>query len=495
MLVRALLSAVLAAALGLPLAGAESFEEMKKKTDMASADQVFALAQWCQENQLGPTANRYYNQVLKIDKDHEGARIALGFVRVDEKWVHQSRLAPAAKPAPGDPAAAPLASSAPTAAQIAWDLRIPKDPTPENDFITAYIEKLPRIPNESTEMDSAVATMAMEENFPMALPRLCAALARPDYGDVFGAAGLVMHMAKAGQIDSVRPLLGFLVKASERVTDAGDLEQAAYAIALFRDKRAIPRLIDMMDTPNDAVKQVVSDAIASLAALPPGVSKAKAQEWWAKNHDADPRKLYLDQLKSSDPSVQIEAASALYDLREKAMFPTVIKLLRSEDRHISGRALRLVKGVTGLDFNFAEAKTPEEKEKRIKLIEKWWKDNGERFRFPEPAEPKVTAPAAPAVDPVGEWVEQLGSVQGNTADQAEASLRSKGLAAVPALIGGLESSASIVRRKCHEILKGVTKQDLAFDPKGSDEERAKSVAAWRAWAEKNGHAGGEEPEQ
>ena len=42
--------------------------------------------------------------------------------------------------------------------QMTWDLNIPKDPQPENPFITGYVETLPGLKNDSTDMDNAVAT-------------------------------------------------------------------------------------------------------------------------------------------------------------------------------------------------------------------------------------------------------------------------------------------------------------------------------------------------
>ena len=77
---------------------AESLEERVKATDMSNADSVFELAQWCTENKLPTKARAYLNQVIKLDKDHEGARTALGQVKVGEHWVAAATPGSPAKP-------------------------------------------------------------------------------------------------------------------------------------------------------------------------------------------------------------------------------------------------------------------------------------------------------------------------------------------------------------------------------------------------------------
>ncbi len=467
----------------------DTLDDMVKKTDMSSADAVFSLGQWCNEHSLPTKARQYYNQAIKLDKNHEGARAALGQVRVGERWVAQSQLTPPAggkKPegaaAGGVGAAGGSSHAGPSAAQITWELKVPRDPQPDNVFITQYIEKLPSLKNESTEMDSAVMTMVRDDNVATAIPRLCAALARPEFNDVYGAASVAAQLIKDGKIETARPLLPFLAKASEHVSDPQDLDMCAFALGAFKDRRAVPRLIELLD--NKDAHDTAEVALGSITALPLPIPKGKAQEWWDRNHDADPKAVYLEQLKSSDPNAQADAASALLTLREKAMFPTVIKLLRSDDRQVNGKALRIVVKMTGLDFQYLEAKTKEDKEKRVQMIEKWWKDNGPHFQFPETAkDPEPVAQAnAPAVDEALAWIDDLSSIAGNKAQQAEANLQSKGLGAVPALIGGLESSAPVVRRKCNDLLKTITKQDFQFDPRAEDADRAKAVGAWRTWA-------------
>nr|MBA3847966.1 hypothetical protein [Planctomycetota bacterium] len=94
----------LAAAMTLGLAhGAETIAEKEALTDKSDPEQVFALAQWCTENGLKTKASKYYSLVVKLDKDHQGARDALGMVKVGEHWV--SSKTAGAKPSRGGDAA------------------------------------------------------------------------------------------------------------------------------------------------------------------------------------------------------------------------------------------------------------------------------------------------------------------------------------------------------------------------------------------------------
>ncbi len=491
---RLLILAALLLPTQLLLAEDQTYEQMEAKTDMSSVEQLLNLAQWCKDHDRPSHAKDFWKKVIQLDPDNEAAHQGLGQEKVDDKWVYVSNR-PQVVQLPNDGSAKPAGGhgSAPTSSQITWDMTIPKDPAADNDFVNAYIEKLPGISNDSNEMDSAVATMMMDENLPSALPRLCKALARPDYNDCYGAANLVMALAKANRLGVARPLLPYLVKATDHCTDPDDIAAAVFAIALFKDRRAVPRIIELFDfkgDKGDVVKQACSDAIAALAALPPGITKAQAQSWWEKNFDADPVQVYLQQLRSPDPQTQIEAAEALYENREKSIFPVLVKLLTVDDRDVNRRAIRVIARMSGLDFNYADATTPEDRAKRAALAQKWWKDNGDHFRFPDPApeagsaEAAAAAPPAPA-DQAATWVGQLGSITGHIGADAEHNLASAGKAAVPALIDGLDNSAAIIRDKCSALLKTITKQDFGYDAHGSDADRAKAVASWKSWAEAN----------
>jgi HEAT repeat protein len=474
------------------MAAEETFDEALKKTNLSDASSLYQLAQWCAEHNAPTKARQYYGQVIKLDKDHEGARAALGYIRAGDRWVSASAQAAAGKDAPargGKDDVGAAATPAPTAAQVQWDLNVPVDPQPDNPFINAYIERLPTLKNDSNEMESAIATVMMPDNLPMGLPRLCAALGRPDFMDIYGASNLANNLAKSGDWANARVLQGFLAKASERITDAEDLEAFAFAMGVFKDKRAVPRLIELLDHPVASVKQTAGTSIGLITALPQPVVKARAKEWWERNHDVSEKSVFMQQLRSPDPTVSVEAAKVLIDQREKEAVPVAIKLLRSDDRAIATKAFRLVVQVSGRDWAYDVALPKDQREKRVQMVEKWWKEAGPRFVWPQDAKAaraeEAAAPAAP-VDPTIGWVKQLGSIEGTVAQQAEASLQGAGPAAVPALIAGLENEASIVRRQCNDLLRTITKQDMTFDARGEPAERAKAIEAWRAWARKQG---------
>jgi len=59
------------------------------------------------------------------------------------------------------------------------------------------------------------------------------------------------------------------------------------------------------------------------------------------------------------------------------------------------------------------------------------------------------------------------------------------LGSVPKLIPVLEDQFAFVRQSANEALVKITKEDLGFEEKGSEAERAKAVARWQDWAKKH----------
>jgi hypothetical protein len=468
---------------------AETVEERIKATDFSKSEQVFELAEWCAANKLPTKARQYYNQTLKLDRDHEGAQTALGRVRVGDRWVPAKDAHAAAPTNAGAPAVATRrpGSPGPAARDIAWDLSVPVDPEPASTFINTYIERMPRVANDSRDMDVSVATILMDEHLPKALPRLCAALLEPGFGDLYGASNLVMELLKRGEGRKARQLLPFLVKASERVADPEDLATFAFAVGMLKDKRVVPRLIELLDHADETVKAGAIDGLAAITLLPATQIEAeRMRDWWARNHDVSDQETYRAQLGSDDPRVAIEAAKALYQERDRAIVPVLIRLLRSEDRAVCGEAIAVIKQITGNTWAYDPAGTPVEKKKRADELEKWWKEEQFRFRWiSEIAADNATASAAVtvAVDPAEEWVRQLASVAGNEAAAAEARLIDQGPRSVPALLGGLRNPSRLVRRTCHGLLLKVTGHDLPFDAGATEDERQAQIAAWTAWAE------------
>ncbi|MBA2481510.1 MAG: hypothetical protein H0V44_12670 [Planctomycetes bacterium] len=480
------LISVLMVTLACALANAqESLESKIAETDMNSAESVFELANWCKTHNLPMKSRQYLSQVIKIDKDHEGARTAMGQVRVGDRWVSATHAPPGTgQPKPGDEAPVVKRTASgpgPKAADIAWDLSVPKDPAAANTFITKYVERMSTVANDSHEMDVSVATCLAADYLPSAVPRLCAALARSDFTDLYGASSMVSELVRKGKTDEARPLLPFLVKASERVSDPTDLECFAYAIGLFKDRRAVPRLIELMGSGNDSVKNAAASAVAAITLLPDrGMSVATAQEWWDLNHSVSERETYQAQLRSADAAIAVEAAKALYPLRDTSIIPVLIKCLRSEDKHANLRAASLIAKITGTDWNYDPAMPAEQKAKIADRLDAWWKQEQGRFTWIEDRKAQSATNAVPK-DANAEMVSQLDSREGDRGQLAESGLMARGDEAIPALIDGLSTNSSIVRRKCNDILRAITKQDFQFDARDSDEARAKAVAAWKAW--------------
>ncbi|HYE04385.1 MAG TPA: HEAT repeat domain-containing protein [Planctomycetota bacterium] len=489
----------LAAALSIGLAhGAETIVEMEAQTDKSDPEQVFALAQWCTENGLKTKASKYYSLVVKLDKDHQGARDALGMVKVGEHWV--SSKTAGARPGKGAEAAGDDEDPAqgggpgrsakgpgPKAADVKWDMTVPPEKG-SNEFIQKYIDRLPTVANDSDEMSNAVATMMMDEHLPSAIARLCKAYAGGSYGDLYGACDLIIALDAQGAFAVAKPLLPFLVKGSEKVSDAEDLASFCFVAAMFRDKRVVPRLIELMDHGNPEVQSAATDAVATLTLLPTsGLTSGKAQQWWDLNHNVSEQQIYSEQLNSRDPAVAVQAAGALYAFRDKAIVPVLIRLLKSDDRAVAAQAIGVIKDITGNEWGYSPTADKEAKKKVADRLEAWWKEEQFRFIWIEDtlAQP-ATAAAATLTDPNRELVSKLGSVTENESQQAEASLRSTGEKAVPALLDGLANAERRVRRKCHELLLTISKQEIAYDPSGSEEERAVGIAAWRAWASGKG---------
>src|SRR5947209_2784071 len=61
----------------------------KKEKDLASgtADERYQLGVWARDHKIDDEARTAFLSVLKVDPDHSGARAALGYVKVDGRWV------------------------------------------------------------------------------------------------------------------------------------------------------------------------------------------------------------------------------------------------------------------------------------------------------------------------------------------------------------------------------------------------------------------------
>jgi hypothetical protein len=488
---------LLAGALAVLPAEDDDLDSMVKKTDMANPDAICDLAQWCGDHNLPTKAHQYYLQAIHLDPNNERGRAGLGQVRMGEHWVSAAQARQAGAPAAATSAAGAPAAPAgkgPSASEVDWGgAVVPKDPAPANPFVTAYIEKLPKIKNDSSEMDSAIATIISDGpdgNRKSGIPRLCAALDRADFDDLYGASEIVMQLAKEGDRKDLRAVIAHLGPASARATDPDDLAAFANAMGIVHERRAIPRLIELLDSKDENLRSNADAALSAIIHLPLPVGKAKAQAWWDANHGVDDRTVLLGQLKSNDPYQQLDAAAGLYDLHEPAFIPPILKLLHSDDPGIRLKAVALIQKVTGRDYGMGGEVPKEAREAKAAMVEKEYKADPQHFWVESVADKQAAADAASApiaeVDPCEAWVRQLGSMTGSDAEKAESGLLAKGPAAAPALIAGLDDQAVIIRRKCNDLLVQITKHDVGYDPHGELAARATAVTAWRAWCQGKG---------
>jgi hypothetical protein len=486
---------ILLALIAVGVLAAASFEEMQAKTDMSSPEAVFALGQWCSDNNLPSRARQLYGQVIKIDRDHEGARAALGMIRVGDRWINKSDEKalpkPPARPA-ADPPPRPAGGSGPAVKDVAWNVTAPDDIPGDHPFIDGYLARMSNAPNDSDEMGRCIATLLAPAQWPAARPRLCRALLTPGFDDIYGAVEIAMELRKQGRISESNALLPFVAKASERNTNPEDLCNFILLASAVRDRRSLPRLIELFVHPEPGVRDAAAEAISAITHIPTkGLTPEQAKSWWDANWSKSEERILAEQLRGFDPMAAVCAAAELCERRDKAIFPVLFKLLRHEDPAINRRAIAVVLRATGLEFGYVFELPPVERHKKVDGIEKWWKQ--EKAQFSWPGLPKEIAPVVaggPAVvvteDPDQVAVRQLVSTIGTEAQAAELQLRGRGPKAVPALIEGLGDQSVLVRLRAYGILRETTRQTLAFDPNGAEVDRSKQVDAWRAWAIKQG---------
>ncbi len=481
----------------------DTLEEMIKKTDMNSADSVFMLGEWCEKNNKPSTARKYFTKVLQIDKDHEATRVKFGQVKVGDRWVA------GATAGGGDAVVAggtnkngaivsrKSSTPGPTVKDIKWDLAVPPAER-GNKFIEMQIGRMQKSTNDGNDMESAVLTLYREDNRQEMIPLLCAALMRSDFTDLYGTSLLIMKFLKDHNKEVPRQLLGFVDQASERCKDKEDLEMFAYIAPLMKDRRIIPRLIELMGHSEALVSTAARRSFAQMSLQPdsPELTKEKAKKWWDDNHDISPKVFLSEQLQSNDPIVVIIAAEGLFELREKSLVPAVIKVLAGDNRRANEKGIQLITRITGNDWGYSPTASPADRAKVVEQLNQWWKKNGTNFEWVVDRDAKPEAGAATsAKDPLAMMVNQLASVEGNDAQQAEQNLMAGGNDSVPALLAGLKNPSVIVRRKSNDILKSLSKKDVGYDPRADEIARDKSIKAWTEWAKAEDALGEEKTAQ
>ena len=475
--------------LAMPFAFGETYEEELKKTDQTNVEQVFALAQWCSENNLPSKARQHLFQVIKLDKAHAEARNLLGQVKVGERWVAKNQMKDDPKAQAAGEKALPV-GTAPAAKDVTWNLITVKDPAPSNVFVNSYIERMQTVANDSNEMEVSVSTLTAADNLPTAIPRLCAALQKPTFTDLTGPSGIVQALLKDGRRADAKVLFPYIAVASLRCTDPEDLTAFAFAASQIRDKRAVPRLIELMGNDNKDLASSASEAISLITGLPRDTMSAdKATAWWSRFYRSDDTDILRAQLNSKDPETALAAASQLGALQEKKVVDVLIEFLKSDDVKICAKAHQLVTTFTGRDWGYVATDPKDQRIKRVEMLAKWWKENRENYVFA--IDPRLVKDStvvndkgsALATDSMVIAVRDLAATDAKLAAKAEGELLNKAGGAVPALITGLESDNPITARKSHELLQRISKKsDIAFSTRDATDKKQKAIAAWKTWA-------------
>lgn len=71
---------------------ADQFKDKWEAVDKADAIALAELAEWCDENKLSRESKKVWRAILDVDPDDEGARRALGYVKVDGEWKSKADL-------------------------------------------------------------------------------------------------------------------------------------------------------------------------------------------------------------------------------------------------------------------------------------------------------------------------------------------------------------------------------------------------------------------
>jgi hypothetical protein len=194
---------------------------------------------------------------------------------------------------------------------------------------------MPKVGNDSDAMSVAVRTLIREDVWPDAFPRLVRRLLDPAYGDLYGPSEMVIELWRSERKDDARRLLPFVAKASATATQAEDLAWFCSACAELRDRRAVPRLIELLASQDEAVRGAAQDAMSAISLLPAdGITAESAKSWWNRYHNVPEDRIWREQLRNADPLVAVEAAAGLCERRDPEIFPALIKLLRSDQRRV-----------------------------------------------------------------------------------------------------------------------------------------------------------------
>lgn len=496
MLIRLALAALLAVPCVLNAAATkEEYEAKLEATDLSNPDQLFILGQWCKDNGYNFKASRHFKAALKLDPDHQATRDALGFVWYDKKWTHKSRVPGGLSPEEQEETkqatrrGAGTGRPGPSAADVDWDLTIPafaKDGHAK--WLAQFTDKMNRTDNYSNEMDSSWRTLLLPEYIDSAVAAMATALMDPGFKDLYGPVMLSQELMKTNEgvnISRARRLLPFMVKASERVKDPEELYYFAMFAGAIGDKRATPRLIQLLSAGGEAAEGAKA-GLSMITLIPEDeVNQDNAQAWWNRWHSSSDGEIFGAQLESDDPMARIAACRRLYPEQDRRIVPTLIDIL---EKHHEGAAkhgaVDMLKEITGNDWDLSGDLDPKAHKERVERLEDWWDEEGNTFVFLEFRGQMTTGGGGPVKRDKREiWIGQLSSLDPDEARAAFDGLLGEGDNAVPMLIKALEASDGIRAGKARDLLRQITRQNFGFEPvRGSNEERKAALQKWQAWA-------------
>lgn len=493
------------------LSGAETYRQRLAMTDTSDPHEVFELAQWCQENNMIVRYRQHLNEVIALDPDHYPAREALGFVYYNNQWTHRSRVPrnvleqeDAARQQTADNTSdwtARAAGPAPTAEQIEWDLSIGEDPSPgEEGWIKQQISTMSSAGHMSRQIEQAYRTLLMERYFPGAIHHLKQALKSGSFRGFYGVAMMfseVWRERDQARMQAMRELVPFLVKASEKMRDQTNLEAFSMIMGTVHERRAVPRLIQILRTGGEDAQYAARMALASITLLPErNMNPDDAQKWWARYHSAPEEAIYGELLNDRDIDVALSAAERMIPDAYRRVIPALLRVLENGDNRQMMIADGLLKRLT--DSNWVNVNMDqEERERRVAFAKRWWETNKDDFVPSEIQRQREAAMRTGSQDVAGpgrQVIERIGRL--NDTDEirvssAETFLLNQNEAAIAPLIQhGLTHASGIVRQRADALLRQITDENFGFEGLvGSEDDREAARQRWREWARQAGHMG------
>ncbi len=502
-----LISALSMVALTLP--GTETYRQRLAMTDTSDPHEMFELAQWCKDNNMIVRYRQHLNQVIELDPDHYPAREALGFVFYNNQWTHRSRVPrhvleqeDKARQQTADGTSdwtAAAAGPAPAADEITWDLTIGDDPSPgEEGWINQQIGIMSRSGPMSRQLEGAYRTLLMERYFPGSIHHLKQALKGGSFRGVYGVAMMFSEIWRERdpeRMQAMRTLVPFLVKASETMRDEVNLEAFSMIMGMVNERRAVPRLIQILRSGGEDAQYAARMALSSITLLPErGLTADSAQQWWSRYHNAPDQVIYGTLLNDRDLDVSISAAERMIPDGFRQVIPAMLRVLENGDNRqmlMADSILQRLTDSSWVNVNMDQ----EERERRVNFAKRWWEDNKDDF---EPAELRRRREQLLRADPRDEGgperqiVERIASL--NNTDEtrvsaAETFLINQAEAAIAPLIRhGLTHSSGIVRQRSDALLRQITSQNFNFQGLvGSEDDREAARQRWREWARQEGH--------